>query len=349
MSTTEAAAEPAGSVAPLQRARRTRGRWLTLSVLALLATAVASVAIGSRDVPLTDVWGALTGTTQGFDAAVVSKRVPRTLLAAAAGAALAVSGLVMQGITRNPLADPGILGVNTGAALAVVAGIAWFGIGTLSEYIWTAMAGAAVAATFVWLVGSSGRGGATPLKLTLAGAATAAALTSFVTAVVLPRPQIADSVTSWQIGGVGGATDDSMLTLAPFLAAGLLISVASARGLNLLGLGEDLAAGLGARVHRTRLVAAVGAVVLCGATTAVTGPIAFVGLVVPHFARLLAGVDHRWLLPFCAVGGAILLMVGDVVGRVILPPVEVDVGIITALLGAPIFIAAVRGRRMREL
>lgn len=255
----------------------------------------------------------------------------------------------MQGITRNPLADPGILGINTGAALAVVTGIAWFGLGTLSEYIWTAMVGAGLAAVFVWLVGSSGRGGATPLKLTLAGAATAAALTSFVTAVVLPRPQIADSVTSWQIGGVGGATNASMLTLAPFLVAGLLIAVASARGLNLLGLGEDLAAGLGARVQRTRLLAAVGAVVLCGATTAVTGPIGFVGLVVPHFARLLTGVDHRWLIPFSAMGGAILLMVGDIIGRIVLPPTEVDVGIVTALLGAPIFIVAVRGRRMREL
>lgn len=335
--------------APNRRSNRTRGLWLIGLFGVLLIACAASVLIGSRDVAFSDVWGALTGPAQGFDEAVVAKRIPRTLLAAAAGAALAVSGLVMQGITRNPLADPGILGVNTGAALAVVAGIAWFGLGTLMEYIWAAMAGAAVTAAFVWLVGSSGRGGATPLKLTLAGAATAAALTSFVTAVVLTRPQIADSVTSWQIGGVGGATDESLLLLAPFLLVGMVISFGVARGLNLLGLGEELASGLGARVRRTRLLAAVGAVVLCGATTAVTGPIAFVGLVIPHFARLFTGTDHRWLLPFCAVGGAVLLIVGDVIGRVIAPPVEVDVGIITAVLGGPIFIAAVRRRRVREL
>lgn len=346
---TTATGASAGGVAILQRLRRARGTWLLLLAGILLLSCVASVAIGSREVALVDVWNALSGSADSFDAAVVAKRVPRTLLAAAAGAALAVSGLAMQGITRNPLADPGILGVNTGAALAVVTGIAWFGLGTLTEYIWTAMAGAGLAATFVWLVGSSGRGGATPLKLTLAGAATAAALTSVVTAVVLPRPQIADSVTSWQIGGVGGATAQSLAQVTPFLAVGLLICAGSARGLNLLGLGEELATGLGTRVRRTRLLAAIGAVMLCGATTALTGPIAFVGLVVPHFARLLIGTDHRWLLPFCAIGGAILLIASDVIGRVIAPPVEVDVGIITALLGAPIFIGAVRARRVREL
>ncbi len=340
---------PAAPAAALHRSRRVRGVTLLALVGLLGVICVVSIALGSRDVGVADIGAALTGSAEGFDQAAVAKRVPRTFLAAMAGAALAVSGLAMQGITRNPLADPGILGVNTGASLAVVTGIAWFGLAAPTSYIWTAIAGAALAATFVWFVGSLGRGGATPLKLTLAGAATAAALSSFVTAAVLPRPDISENVVSWQIGGVGGATDEGLLRLLPFLLAGTLICAWTARGLNMLGLGDDLASGLGEHVARTRLLAAAGGVVLCGATTAVTGPIAFVGLVVPHICRLLVGVDHRWLLPFSAVGGACLLILGDVVGRVIAPPTEVDVGIITALLGAPVFVAVVRRRRVREL
>lgn len=347
MTTTRPA--PHAPAAPLRRRQRARVAWLILLCAALVVACATSIVFGSRDVGWADIWAGVTGDTDGFAQASVAKRVPRTALAAAAGAALALSGLVLQGVTRNPLADPGILGVNTGASLAVVSGIAWFGLSTSTGYIWVAIVGGALTAAFVWGIGSLGRGGATPLKLTLAGAATAAALSSFVVAVVLPRPDIAENVVSWQIGGVGGATDDKLWQMAPFLAVGALVCVWSARGLNMLGLGDDLATGLGERVTRTRLLAAAGAVTLAGATTAITGPIGFVGLVVPHFCRLLVGVDHRWLLPFSAVVGAILLIVADVVGRVIAPPSEVDVGIITALIGAPVFIAAARQRRMREL
>lgn len=346
---TTTADAPVSAAAQLQRSRRVRGLALLVAVALLLGCCCLSIALGSRGVGLSDIWAAVLGSTEGFDRAAVAKRVPRTFLAAAAGAALAVSGLVMQGITRNPLAEPGILGINTGAMLAVAVGIAWFGLARPTSYIWVAIAGAALSAVFVWVVGSLGRGGATPLKLTLAGAATAAALTSFVTAIVLPRPDISENVVSWQIGGVGGATDEGLLRVLPFLAVGALVCAGTARGLNLLGLGDELAAGLGEHVARTRLLAAIGGVVLCGAATAVTGPIAFVGLIVPHVGRLLVGVDHRWLMPFCAVGGACLLIVGDVVGRVIAPPTEVDVGIITALIGAPVLIALVRRRRVREL
>ncbi|MEV1294088.1 iron chelate uptake ABC transporter family permease subunit [Pseudonocardia sp. NPDC049635] len=349
MSTPAAPAEaPFASAAALRRARRVRGAWLVALVGALVAACVLSVALGSRDVTWPEIWGGVTGGP-GFAEAAVAKRVPRTVLAAVAGAALAVSGLVLQGITRNPLSDPGILGINTGASLGIVTGIAWFGLTSATSYIWVAIAGAAVTATLVWFVGSLGHGGATPLKLTLAGAATAAALSSFVTAVVLPRPDISESVVSWQIGGVGGATTAGLWQVTPFLLVGALISLWCARGLNMLGLGDDLASGLGERVARTRVLAALGAVTLAGAATAVTGPIGFVGLVVPHFCRLLAGVDHRWLLPFSAIGGAVLLIVADVTGRLITPPGEVDVGIITAIVGAPIFIAVVRYSRVREL
>lgn len=333
----------------MRRPRRLRALWFLLAIAALGALVVVSVMIGSRDVSWADAVAALGGSTNGFDEAAVAKRIPRTFLAVAVGAALGVSGAVMQGVTRNPLADPGILGVNMGASLAVVTGIAYFGLTSASSFIWVAITGAALAAVFVYVVGSLGRGGATPLKLALAGAATSAALASFVTAIVLPRGDISQSARSWQIGGVGGATWDSISQVLPFLIVGFLISLASAKGLNSLALGDDLAAGLGERVAITRGAAALGAVVLCGAATAVTGPIAFVGLVVPHACRLMFGVDHRWVLPFSAIVGASLLTAADVLGRILTRPSEIDVGIITAIIGAPIFIWIVRRSKVRAL
>ncbi|MBU6530441.1 iron ABC transporter permease [Streptomyces sp. A108] len=309
----------------------------------------ASLAFGSRDVAFSDVWSALGGAEQTLEEAAVAKRVPRTLLAVVVGAALAVSGTVMQGVTRNPLADPGILGVNMGASLAVVTAIAHFGLASASGYIWVAMTGAALTAAFVYTVGSLGRGGATPLKLALAGAAISAALASLVSAVVLPRNDISDTFRLWQIGGVGGASYSQLGSVVPFLAAGFLLCLASARALNSLALGDDLAAGLGERVALVRATSALGAVVLCGASTAVAGPIAFVGLLVPHTCRLLVGVDHRWLLPFAALGGAALLTAADVVGRVVARPSEIDVGILTAVIGAPFFIHIVRRQKVRSL
>ncbi|WP_082177765.1 FecCD family ABC transporter permease [Arthrobacter sp. RIT-PI-e] len=335
--------------APPRIPRRLRSFWLVVAVAVLLAVAFASVTIGSRTVSLADVVAALGGSTDGFDEAAVAKRIPRTFLALLAGAALGVSGAVMQGVTRNPLADPGILGVNTGASLAVVTAIATVGLSTATSYIWVAVAGASATAVFVYVVGSLGRGGATPLKLALAGAATSAALTSLISAVVLPRGDISGLVRSWLVGGVGGATSSSITQVLPFLVAGLVISLLSARSLNSLALGDDVAAGLGERVAIARGAAAFGAVLLCGAVTAVTGPIGFVGLVVPHACRLLIGVDHRWLLPMSALLGAVLLTGTDVLGRIVARPQEIDVGIITALVGAPFFIYIVRRQKIREL
>ncbi|MBZ6232392.1 FecCD family ABC transporter permease [Streptomyces olivaceus] len=337
------------NTAPVRRSARVRVTWLLVLAAVLLAVMTASLAFGSRDVAWSDVWSALGGADQTLEEAAVTKRVPRTLLAAVVGAALAVSGTVMQGVTRNPLADPGILGVNMGASLAVVTAIAHFGLASASGYIWVAMTGAALTAGFVYTVGSLGRGGATPLKLALAGAAISAALASLVSAVVLPRNDISDTFRLWQIGGVGGASYSHLGSVVPFLAAGFLLCLASARALNSLALGDDLAAGLGERVALVRATSALGAVVLCGASTAVAGPIAFVGLLVPHTCRLLVGVDHRWLLPFAALGGAVLLTAADVVGRVVARPSEIDVGILTAIIGAPFFIHIVRRQKVRSL
>jgi iron complex transport system permease protein len=340
---------PAPDAAPVRRPARTRVAWLLVVVAILAAAMTASLALGSRDVAWADVWSALGGAEQTLEEAAVAKRVPRTLMAVVVGAALGLSGAVMQGVTRNPLADPGILGVNMGASLAVVTAIAYFGLASVSGYIWVAMTGAALTAGFVYAVGSLGRGGATPLKLALAGAAISAALASLVSAVVLPRNDISDTFRLWQIGGVGGASYAQLGSVVPFLAAGFVICLASARALNSLALGDDLAAGLGERVALVRAGAALGAVVLCGASTAVAGPIVFVGLVVPHTFRLLVGVDHRWLLPFSALGGAVLLTAADVVGRVVARPAEIDVGIVTAIVGAPFFIHLVRRQKVRSL
>ncbi|GAA4937144.1 FecCD family ABC transporter permease [Actinoplanes utahensis] len=341
---------PSGpDVASLRRPARVRLAWL-LAVLAVLALVMlASVAFGSRVVGWADITAALGGADETLDQAAVIKRLPRTVLAVLVGAALALSGTVMQGVTRNPLADPGILGVNMGAMLAIAVAMVTVGLSTATQYIWVAIAGAAISTLFVYGVGSLGRGGATPLKIALAGAATSAALASLVVAVVLPRGDIAENFQSWQVGGVGGAGWESIVQVLPFLAGGLAVCLLCARALNSLALGDELAAGLGERVALVRGVAALGAVVLCGAATAVAGPIAFVGLIVPHMCRLLVGLDHRWLLPFVTLAGAALLTAADVVGRVVNRPDEIEAGIITALIGAPFFISIVRRQKVREL
>jgi iron complex transport system permease protein len=326
-----------------------RVAWLGTVVAIGIAVAILSLMIGTRDVPMADVLAAIAGDTSTLDRAAVATRIPRTILALMAGAALGLAGAVMQGVTRNPLADPGILGINIGASLAVVVGVAWFGISSAHTFIWVAIAGAAATAVFVYVIGSMGRGGATPLKLALSGTATSIAFSSLVIAVVLPRADIAGGIRSWQIGGVGGATFERMEPVYAFLLVGFVLCLLSTRRLNALALGDELAAGLGERVALARGMATLGAVMLCGATTAVCGPIGFVGLVVPHACRLLVGIDHRWLLPFSALGGAILLTTSDILGRLAARPSELEVGIVTALIGAPFFIFIVRRQKVRDL
>lgn len=339
---------PLPDTATLRRPAAVRLAWLAAVLGVLVLLVFASIAFGTRAVSFAEILSAFSGGTGLAEAAVIN-RIPRTVLAILVGASLALAGLVMQAVTRNPLADPGILGVSGGAAFAVVVTIAF--IGSLSPYVsmGAAIIGAAGAAVFVYAVGSLGRGGATPLKLALAGAATTAAFASLTAAVLLPRIDLIETFRFWQIGGVGGATWDRMLLVLPVLIIGTLICILTARGMNSLALGDDLAAGLGEHVGRTRLIASVGAVVLVGAATAVAGPIAFVGLVIPHLCRLLVGTDHRWLVPFSALAGAGLLLIADIIGRLIARPAEVEVGIITALVGAPFFIWIVRRQKVREL
>lgn len=340
--------------APRRRTTRARLAVLGLALGVLVLAVLASVAFGTRPVSVAEVVAALTGSGglgegSAVAEAAVRQRIPRTVLAVLIGAALALAGTAMQAVTRNPLADPGILGVSGGAALAVVVGMVFLGVGGAVGTIVMAMVGAAAAAVAVYWIGSLGRGGASPLKLALAGAALSAAFVSLVSAILLPRVDVMTTFRFWQVGGVGGAQWERIGVLAPFVGAGVLVVLAMGRSMNSLALGDDLAAGLGVHVARTRLLTSVGAVVLTGAATAVAGPIGFVGLVVPHAARLLVGPDHRWLLPVSAVAGAALLTAADVVGRVVARPAEVEVGIVTALVGAPVFIALVRRLTVRDL
>ncbi|MFB7249215.1 FecCD family ABC transporter permease [Microbacterium sp. NPDC056234] len=344
-----AVTSPPGAV-DLRRPVVVRVLWLLAGFGVIVVLSILSLSFGIKAVTIDDITAALSGHDDTVAQAAVIKRMPRTVLAILVGAALALSGATMQAITRNPIADPGILGVTTGASLAVVIGIAFLGLSDANGYLFFAILGAAIAATFVYTVGSLGRGGATPLKLALAGAATSAAFASLISAIMLPRVDLLQSFQSWQVGGVGGAEWSRIAVTAPALGIGALICFASARGMNSLALGDDMAAGLGEHVFRTRLVSAVGAVILAGAATAIAGPIGFVGLVIPHFCRMLLGTDHRWLLPFSAVAGAVLLLASDIIGRVIAPSSEeIQVGIITALVGAPFFIWIVRRQKVREL
>lgn len=329
-------------------------RILTISVAGIICLVICfflSVSFGVRSVGLHDILTALFSSEGIGDIsiAVVRERIPRTVFSLAAGAALGASGCLMQAITRNPIADPSILGVNTGASLFVVCGVAFFGISTAGQYIWFAMAGAGVTAVFVYTVGSLGYGGATPIKLALAGAATSAALSSLVSAVMLPRTEVMNVFRFWQVGSVSGADWEGIFTVLPFLVCGLAAGLLCAPALNILALGDDAAASLGVRTGLVRIVGAFAGVILCGATTALAGPIGFVGLMVPHVMRMPAGPDQRVLLPLSAVGGAIVLTVSDVVGRLLGGTSEVEAGLVTAFLGAPLLIFIVRRSKVGAL
>lgn len=329
--------------------RRCLAALALLTVLAVVA-ALCSIAFGSRIVGVEEIVGGLTGSRSDIGALVVAERVPRTVVALVAGAALGVSGALMQAVTRNPIADPGILGVNTGASLAILIGVAFLGISGASQFLWFALIGAAVTAVLVYTIGSLGPGGPTPVKLALAGVATSAALSCVISAVMLPLAQGLDDYRFWQMGSLGRGTWSSLTTIAPFLAVATLLAVLVAGPLNSLALGEEMAIGLGVNVTRTRLAAAGAGVLLSSAVTAVVGPIGFVGLMVPHTVRMLCGPDHRWLLPLSALCGADLLTLSDVLGRIVSrPSAALPVAVVTAFVGAPILIMIARGAKVREL
>ncbi len=314
----------------------------------LAAVVVLGIAVGAKPIPLDQVWhGVFHYSGTDTDVVVHDVRIPRTLLGLMAGAALGLAGTVMQALTRNPLADPGVLGINAGASAAVVSAISFFGVTSLTGYVWFAFAGAAVVSVAVYVLG--GTRNATPVRLALAGTALTAVLVGYLNAVNLMDTAALDKMRFWTVGSLAAATMPTVTDVAPFLAVGGVLALLLARPLNALALGDDQARALGTRLTRTRVLAMVAVTLLCGGATAACGPIVYVGLMVPHVVRAITGPDLRWILPYSAVLSPVLLLGADVLGRVAARPGELQVGIVTALIGGPVFIYLVRRRRMAQL
>lgn len=344
------AADQPGVRSPLRRTSvRLVGVLVGLGIVVLLC--FLSIAVGTRSIsPDTTLRALISYDAQNTDHLVIlNYRIPRTVLGLMIGGALGLAGAVMQGVTRNPLADPGILGVNSGAALFVVLAISVFGIGSVLGYVWFAFIGAGVAAIVVYSVASLGREGATPIKLALAGAAVSAACGAVTTSFLLLNQSTFDQFRFWQVGALAGRDLTVALQVGPFLLIGGVLALVLGRVLNTLSLGEDVATSLGANVMVSRVLSAVAVVLLCGAATAACGPIGFIGLTIPHVARMITGPDYRWILPYSMILAPILLLSADIVGRVIAPPGEVQVAIVTAVIGAPVFIALVRRKKLADL
>lgn len=321
-----------------------------LLLILFLSSIVLSVAFGSRAVSFTGIIdGLFHPDVTSHEATVVRQRIARTIFSLMCGAALGVSGALMQSVTRNPIADPSILGVNTGASLFVVCGIAFFNSSAASDYIWLAIIGAIITAIFVFSIGSLGASGATPLKLVLAGAATSAILSSLVTAIMIPRTNVIDEFRFWQVGSVGAGNWTSVQLLLPFLLIGILLAICTAPALNALALGDEVATGLGVRTGMLRMIAAFAGVLLCGVVTALAGPIGFIGLLATHLIRLVIGADIRFIVPLAALAGASILTISDVCGRFLGSPGELEVGILTAFIGAPILILITMKAKMRAI
>ncbi|MFE9851250.1 FecCD family ABC transporter permease [Streptomyces sp. NPDC005576] len=324
---------------------------LVAALVVLVLIAGVSLAVGSGHVPLADVWHGLVTPDDARRADVVVRtvRIPRTVAGVLAGVALGLAGALMQGVTRNPLADPGLLGVNAGASAFVVLAMGVLGLTAPGQYIWFGFGGALLAALFVYGISSVGRDGPTPVKLALAGAATTALLGSLTTAILLTDSKTFDQFRFWQVGSLSGRETDALWQVLPFIVVGSLLAFALGPQLNALALGDDVARGLGQRVGPARAAAALAVVLLCGAATVIAGPIGFVGLVVPHAARLITGPDHRWVLAYSAVLAPVLLLAADIVGRLVARPAEVQAGIVTAVIGCIPFIVLVRRRKQVEL
>lgn len=331
------------------RSPRAAGLGLAIVLLAIVCT--ASLAIGSRSIPVSAVVDALTSydATNSDELIVREVRGPRTLIGLMVGVALGLAGALIQGVTRNPLGDPAILGLSAGAALAAALAVLVFGIGSFLGSIWFAFAGAAIGGALVYGVASLGREGPTPVKLALAGAAVTALLTSLTTMIVLIDLETLNALRFWVVGSLARTGGTVVSQVSPFIVVGVVMALASGRVLNALSLGDDVARSLGQKVGRARATISLAVVLLVGAATAAAGPIVFVGLVIPHVARAITGPDYRWILPYSAVLGPILLLGSDIVGRVVVRPQELQVAIVMSLLGAPFFIALVRRRKLAEL
>ncbi|GAA3428068.1 iron ABC transporter permease [Streptosporangium nondiastaticum] len=343
MTVTVVRTAPGDAGAP--RARASRLVWFLIVALAVLALAMlASITFGSLPTSVGDTVDVLRGTADESTTAVVQSRYPRTALGLLAGLGLAVAGTIMQGVTRNPLADPGLLGITAGASAGVVSATAFLGVSGQWNTVWWALPGALLAGVLVHVIGSGS--GAGLARLVLAGAVVTAVLSAYVQAVTLGMPKVFDSYRYWVVGALGGRDFDVLLSVLPAAGLGLLMALLLAPALNTLALGDETASALGASPGLTRALGLVAATLLSAAATAAVGPIAFVGLAVPHIVKAVVGADVRAQIVFSAILGPALLLLADVVGRVVLRPQELMVGIVTAFIGAPALLVAVR--RMRS-
>ncbi|RBO93823.1 FecCD family ABC transporter permease [Nocardia puris] len=341
------------------RRRRLTGLLLLFAFLAVAT--VASIALGTRAISPAVVFESLDHALSCSDGMftcpavtteeqiVRSLRLPRTVLALVTGVALGITGALIQGYTRNPLADAGLLGLNSGAAFLAALSMYLFAFTSPEQYIWFAFAGALLAGLAVFAASSIGGGKASPLSLVLAGAAMTAFLQALTNAIIITDATALDTYRFWVVGSVAGRDAQVFWQVLPFLGLGLLLAVAAAPGLNLLSLGDDVARGLGVNIGRSRALGFTAVVLLCGAATAAVGPIAFLGLIVPHIARMITGPDFRWLVPYSGLIGGLLLILADTLGRLVARPGELQVGVMLAALGAPFFLALVRRRKLVNL
>jgi iron complex transport system permease protein len=321
-----------------------------IALVLLLLAIMLSLMIGSRDIPVGTVWNALLGADTGRDAGVVTTlRVPRTVLGLLVGIALGVAGALIQAVTRNPLADPGILGVNSGSAFAVALGVGVFGVTAPSGYIWFAFGGALVTRVVVYVIGSIGKGSVSPAQLTLAGVALGAVLSGITSALLLMDQETFSVIRAWEAGSFADRGWDVIRSTAPFLLVGLVVALCLGPALNTVALGDDLAHALGTKVVRTRVLSLLAITLLAGTATAMAGPIAFVGLMIPHVARWIVGPDQRWIMSYAVLLAPILVLASDIIGRVLVRTGELQVGIVTAFLGAPVLVILVRRQRVSGL
>ena len=322
---------------------------LALAVVALAASAALSIAVGSNALSPVEVWRALAAPSGTLtDQIVLDLRLPRTVAAIVVGVALGLAGALIQAFTRNPLGDPGILGVDAGAALFVAIGVV-LGAVSAAQFLPWAFSGALLVTVAVTAIGGSGRGGPDPARLTLAGVAVGAVLLGITSGMMLLNPVTFARLRGWNAGSFVERGWDVILPVLPFVGAGVVVALACARSLNSLGLGDELASSLGTRLVRTRVLSIVAITVLAGSATAIAGPVAFVGLMAPHVARWIVGPDQRWILPYTMVIAPMVMLLADVIGRVVLWPSEVPVGIVTAFVGAPVLIVLVRRAKASSL
>ncbi|KKB78394.1 iron ABC transporter permease [Devosia soli] len=322
------------------RLRRTLGL-AGLSVL-LIILVLASIGVGARPIGPDAVWRALTLPDGGRDAIIVWQlRLPRTLLGILVGIGLGLSGALMQALTRNPLAAPGLLGINAGAAFLVVMAIAFFGITDFSAYVWFAMAGCAGTAALVYRLSGQFGSSVQQVRLILAGAAISACLGAATGIITLYNAQTFDSYRFWVVGSLQNRTPEVAFQVLPIIAIGAVLAVALGGRLNAMALGDDMGRALGLRIGQVRALSMIAMTLLCGGSTAAAGPVGFIGLMVPHAVRLIVGPDWRWVLPYSVLAGPVIVLGSDIVGRIIAPPGELEVGIVTAFLGAPVLLLLV--------